>query len=177
LTAPPAFESLIVIGRLVRPQGRKGEILTEPLSDRGDRFTTLKRTYVEEPDGSSRSIAVTSAWPHKGRVVLKLEGVDSIDDAERLRGRRIGLAQEELAPLPAGSFYFHELRGLRVVDARRGEVGVVRDVWETGAAPVLIVDGPAGETLIPFAESFIRSVEPAQGRLLVELLETMDAAD
>jgi 16S rRNA processing protein RimM len=177
MTAAPRFEDLVVIGRLVRPQGRRGEVLAEPLSDREGRFAGLKRVFVEAGGGASRETQVTSVWPHKGRWVLKLAGCDSIDEAERQRGLRLGLPEEELGPLPAGSFYHHQIRGLAVVGEGGEALGRVEDVWETGAALVLVVRDGRSERLVPFAAPFIRDVRLGEGRLVVRLLETVDAAD
>ena len=110
------FAELVAIGRVVKPQGRKGEVLVDPLSDRPDRFPALRAAYVPGTGGGSREVRVESCWPHKGRFVLKLEGVDSIDDAETLRGMEMRIAEEDLPALPAGSYYHHQLKGLPVVD-------------------------------------------------------------
>ena len=151
---------LVVIGRVVKPQGRRGEVLVHPLSDQPDRFPNLERAFVISPGAEGREIRVTSSWPHKGRHVLKLEGVDSIDEAEALRGSELGIPEGELAPLPEGSFYHHQLKGLHVADEDGKEIGVVADVMDTGAgAPILVVKGPEGETLVPFAADFVRTVE------------------
>jgi 16S rRNA processing protein RimM len=171
-----AFSDLVVIGRFVRPQGRLGEVLTEPLSDRPDRFTTLKKVLVETRDGGCREVTVTSAWPHKGRYVLKLAGVDSIDAAEGFRGLRLALGEEDLPPLAEGTYYHHQLRGLIVEDETGATLGTVADLMETGAALVLVVRGADGERLVPFAEPFIRAVDLPAGRLRVSLLESIDAA-
>jgi 16S rRNA processing protein RimM len=163
-----AFADLVAIGRVVKPQGRKGEVLTVPLSDRPDRFPSLRRAYVPGPGGEAREVNVTSCWPHKGRFVLKLEGVDSIDAAERLRGLELRIGEEELPPLPEGSFYHHEIVGLRVEDASGRALGTVVDLMPAGEAPVLVVRGPAGERLVPFAAAFVRSVDRAGGRLVLD---------
>jgi len=162
------FRDLVVIGRVVKPQGRKGEVLTAPLSDRPDRFPSLRRAYVEGPEGGVREVRVTRCWPHKGRFVLKLEGVDTIDDAERYRGLELRIAEEDLAPLPEGSYYHHQLRGLRVEDPSGAALGTVADLLETGGGTILVVRGPEGELLIPLAEAFVRRVEVAAGRLVAE---------
>jgi 16S rRNA processing protein RimM len=160
---------LVVIGRVVKPQGRRGEVLVHPLSDRPDRFASLRRAFVAGPGDEVREVRVTSSWPHKGRHVLKLEGVDSIDDAESLRGCDLGIAEEELAPLPEGSFYHHELKGLTVADGDGALVGVVEDLMETGAgAPILVVRGPEGETLVPLATDFVKQVDLAGARIVIE---------
>jgi 16S rRNA processing protein RimM len=169
-------DDLVVIGRVVKPQGRRGEVLVHPLSDRPDRFQSLRRAFVVGPDDQAREVRVTSSWPHKGRHVLKLEGVDSIDDAERLRGCDLGIAEEELAALPEGSFYHHQLKGLTVADGDGALVGVVEDLMETGAgAPILVVRGPEGETLVPLATDFVKQVDLAGARIVIERPEYASA--
>lgn len=167
MTAP--FRELVVIGRVVKPQGRKGEVLAETFTDRPDRFPSLRRVFVPGPGDEAREVRVTSCWPHKGRFVLKIEGVDSIDDAERYRGLELRIAEEELAPLPEGSYYHHQLRGLRVDDPGGTPLGVVMDLMETGGgATILVVRGPEGELLIPLADAFVKEVDVAGGRLVAE---------
>jgi 16S rRNA processing protein RimM len=154
--APP-FRDLVLVGRVVKPHGRHGEVAVAPLSDRPDRFPTL------------REVVVRRCRPHKGSFVLEIEGVSSIDEAETLRGLALGIEEAELAALPEGSYYHHQLRGLRVEDEAGAEMGVVDDVVETGAeARVLVVRGPGGETLLPFAADFVRVVDLARGRLVAQ---------
>lgn len=163
---------LVLIGRVVKPQGRHGEVLVQPLSDRPDRFPRLEAAFLTGPGSEARAVRVTSSWPHKGRHVLKLEGVDSIDEAERLRGLELRIGEDELAPLPAGSFYHHELTGLRVADRAGLEIGVVEDVMETGAgAPILVVRGSGGETLVPFVVDYVKDVDLPGARIVIERLE------
>jgi 16S rRNA processing protein RimM len=165
----PRAEELVLIGHVVKPQGRRGEVLVHPLSDRPDRFSSLSRAFLSGPGDEVREVRVTSSWPHKGRHVLKLEGVDSIDDAEQLRGCDLGLAEDELEPLPEGSFYHHQLKGLTVADGAGAEVGVVEDVMETGSgAPILVVRGAEGETLVPLAVDFVKKVDLAGARVVIE---------
>jgi 16S rRNA processing protein RimM len=163
------FSDLVLVGRVAKPQGRHGEVSVTPFSDRPDRFPTLRRAFVEGPGGEARELTVLGCWPHKGRFVLEIEGVSSIDEAEKLRGLDLRIAEEDLAALPEGSFYHHQLKGLRVEDEAGGEIGVVDDVMETGAETrVLVVRGPGGETLLPFAEGFVRTVDLERGRILAK---------
>ena len=165
----PSFQDLVLVGRVVKPQGRHGEVAVEPLSDRPDRFPTLRRAFVPAPGGGAREVRVLRCWPHKGRFVLAIEGVSTIDEAETLRGLALRIEEAELPALPEGSYYHHQLRGLRVEDEAGAEMGVVDDVVETGAeARVLVVRGPGGETLLPFAAGFVRSVDLARGRLVTK---------
>jgi 16S rRNA processing protein RimM len=165
MTSRP-FEELVAIGRIVKPQGRRGEVIAEPLSDRPERFPSLKRAYLPGPGGGSHEVTVTSCWPHKGRFVLKLDGVDSIDSAEALRGAELRIGEEELPLLPAGSYYHHQLKGLRVREADGRSLGAIEDIWDTGAgAPVLVVRGRTGENLVPLAEGFVTDVD-LEGRVV-----------
>lgn len=168
------FSDLVAIGRVVKPQGRKGEVLTEPLSDRPDRFPELRRAFVPGPGGAAKEIRVTSCWPHKGRYVLKIEGVDSIDAAEGYRGLELRIPESDLPALPEGSYYHHQLVGLRVQDEDGCAVGVVDSILDTGAAPVLVVRGAGGEVLIPLAESFVKRVDLAAGVLVAEAPELVE---
>ena len=171
-----AFRDLVLVGRVVKPQGRRGEVAVLPFSDRPDRFTTLRRVFLPDPDGQAREAQVEACWPHKGRYVLKFQGIDSIAAAERLRGLELRIPEEELAALPDGSYYHHQLAGLRVEDAAGHALGVVLDVLETGAtAKVLVVRGREGETLVPFASEWVRSVDLTGGRIVVERPEYVAA--
>ncbi len=161
------FLDLVLVGRVVRPQGRHGEVAIEPLSDRPDRFPALRRAFVKTPGGGTREVHILRCWPHKGRFVLAIEGVSTIDEAEALRGLELRIEEAELAALPEGSYYHHQLAGLRVVDEAGAEIGVVEDVVETGAeARVLVVRGREGETLLPFAAEFVRAVDLAHRRIV-----------
>jgi 16S rRNA processing protein RimM len=102
--------------------------------------------------------------------------VDSIDAAEGFRGLRLALAEEDLPALAEGTYYHHQLRGLRVEDQSGTVLGTVADLIETGAALVLVVRDGGAERLVPFAEPFIRAVDLAHGRLIVSLLESVDVA-
>jgi len=165
------FSEMVTIGRAIKPQGRRGEIVVEPLSDRPDRFTHLTHVFVPGEGGAARKVAVSSTWPHKGRVVVKLEGVDSIDAAEGYRGLELRISEADLAALPAGSYYHHELRGLDVVDEKGRAVGRVEDLLETGAATVLVIRAEGRETLVPLAEGFVLSVDVPARRAVVHLPE------
>jgi len=170
------FQDLVLVGRVVKPQGRHGEVAVEPLSDRPDRFPTLRRAFVPAPGGGAREVRVLRCWPHKGRFVLAIEGVSTIDEAEALRGLELRIEETELEALPPGSYYHHQLRGLRVEDEAGAEMGVVDDVVETGAeARVLVVRGPGGETLLPFAADFVKAVDLAHGRLVAQRPEYVGA--
>lgn len=172
----PAFSEMVAIGLVVKPQGRKGEVLVQPLSDRPDRFPTLRAVYVPGEGGAARAMAVVDCWPHKDRFVLKLEGVDSIDDAEKFRGMDVRIPEGDLPALPRGSYYHHQLKGLAAFDEAGAALGTVHDILETGGeAPVLALRAGGAETLIPLAEAFVREVDLERGRIVVVRPEYLEA--
>jgi 16S rRNA processing protein RimM len=167
------FSDMVAVGRVVKPQGRKGEVLTEPLSDR---VPSLRHAYVPGPAGEPQEVVITSCWPHKGRFVLKLEGVDSITAAEGYRGLELRVPEGEVPALPAGSYYHYQLVGLRVRDEDGCPMGVVESIWETGGeAPVLVVRGDAGdEVLIPLADAFVKRVDLEAGVIVAQAPELVE---
>jgi 16S rRNA processing protein RimM len=160
-----SFAELVAIGRVIKPQGRYGEVLAESLSDRPDRFPALSTVYLRGPQGMAEEYRVLGCRPHKGRFALKLMGVDSIDAAERLRGSELGIVEGELRALPPGSYYYHELVGLSALDDAGRPLGVVGDILETGAVPVLQIVAGTRERLIPLAQPFIGAID-LRGRTL-----------
>ncbi len=174
---PPPFSEMVAIGRVVKPQGRKGEVLVQPFTDRPERFPTLRAVYVPGESGAARALEVASCWPHKGRFVLKLEGVESIDDAEKFRGMDVRIPEGALPALPAGSYYHHQLKGLAAFDETGAPVGTVEEILETGGeAAVLSVRSAGAETLIPLADAFVREVDLARGRIVVVRPEYLGTA-
>ena len=163
-----SFADLVLVGRVVKPQGRRGEVAVEVFSDRPDRFPTLRRAFVPGPGGEPREVRVEGAFPHKGRYVLKLEGVDSIDAAETLRGLELRIPEDDLAAPARGLVLPPPARGPRGRrrDGRRRSAPV-EEIMETAAETrILVVRGPQGEILVPFADAFVRSVD-LEGRRIV----------
>jgi len=110
-------------------------------------------------------------WPHKGRVVLKFEGIDSINDAETLNGWEVQIPAAERAELEPGAVYLSDLLGTTVVADGR-EIGAIADVdFGAGAAPLLVVRQGKKEYLLPFAEEFVEQFDVAQKRLSLRLPE------
>src|SRR6266404_232283 len=130
-----AREQFLAVARIERPQGRHGEVVAEILTDFPQRFERIGRAYLEGSDGGPRPAVVEKAWPHKGRIVLKFSGFDSIAEADRLRGLHVFIRSEDRVALPEHHYYVWELQGCRVLRVTGGmpqEIGVVSDVERTG---------------------------------------------
>ena len=156
---------------IARPQGRHGEVAAELLSDFPERFRNLRHVFVGNPGERPEPLDLENVWPHKGRLVLKFAGVDTIDQASRLRGRHVLIPLQERMPLPQHRYYVGDLKGCRVVIERQGvrrEVGTVTDVEPTGGVDVLHVAAPRGEVLIPLAQAICVHIDPEAGEIVID---------
>ena len=172
--SPKEDADSVTIGIVLRPHGIRGEVVVEPLTDNQDRFSTLEDVRVVRPSGSAVRLKVASMFPHKGRLVIRFEGVASIEDAETLRAAELRIPVASLPALPAGSYYHHELRGLVVRVESGDSIGTVTDLWETGATPVLVIhDDKARETLLPLVDAFILEVDVKGGFMKVKASGTV----
>lgn len=160
----------VTLARVVKTQGRKGEVAAELHTDFPEKFAERKRLFALQKDGARRELKLEDHWPHKGGIVLKFEGVESINDAEALVGCELQIPKAERAELEAGAAYISDLVGVKVFDRGR-EVGSIRDVqFGSGEAPTLVVQGTR-EFLVPYAEAFIRRLDVPGKRLEMELPE------
>jgi 16S rRNA processing protein RimM len=187
----------ITLARVVKTQGRRGEVAVEIHSDVPDRFTEGMKLFAllvadsasEEPvraakaeRGSGndvrRELEIEDLWPHKGLLVLKFRGVDSISDARQLIGSELQVPRAERAELEPGWTYVSDLVGCTVFDHRRA-IGRIEDVqFGAGEAPLLIVaddrDGGAVKKYdVPFAEAYLESVDAARRQVRMRLPEGM----
>jgi 16S rRNA processing protein RimM len=159
---------------VVKTQGRRGEVAGEILSDVPDRFAVGMRLLAlpREPDRQRRELEVEEIWPHKGLVVLKFAGVDSISDAEALVGCELQVPLSQRSELRAGWNYVSDLVGCSVFDHDR-EIGRIEDVqFGAGEAPLLIVRDAAAKLVeIPFAEAYLDRLDVERKQVRMKLPE------
>lgn len=160
---------MITIARIVKTQGRRGEVAAELHTDFPERFSERRRLFAQPPVGERRELELEEFWPHKGRLVLKFLGVDSINDAEALVGCELQIPEEERAELPAGEFYVSDLVGCTVIADGR-ELGAIAELdFSAGEAPLLIVRAGKKEYLLPFAQEFVEQFDIPGRRLKMKL--------
>jgi 16S rRNA processing protein RimM len=161
----------LVIARILRPQGRKGEVAAEILTDFPERFDQLKTAFLEVPGQGPRAVNLERCWPHKGQIILKFSGTDSIERASLLRGLQLFIPWEQRAPLLPHQYYLCELQGCRVVWERRGrEIGTVVEVEPTGGVDVLHVRrlDEKSEVLIPLAQAICTRIDLATRTIVID---------
>jgi 16S rRNA processing protein RimM len=171
-------DEYITLARVLKTQGRRGEVAVALHSDVPDRFVEGMRLFALDESGKRRQLQVEELWPHKGHLVLKFEGIDSISDAEALLRCELQVPQAERAELEPGWTYISDLTGCTVFDGDR-EIGTVEDVqFGAGEAPLLIVRSKSqgkqsAPYEIPFAEAYLAGVDLAAKRVRMRLPEGM----
>jgi 16S rRNA processing protein RimM len=184
----------VLVARILRSRGNKGEVVAELLTDHSSRFSTLKQFYLRKGDGQPQPAGLQHFWVdrnHSGMGVFHFAGYATISDAEKLRGYEVLLPFEERVSLPAGQYFVTDLIGCKVfevpVDASKLSspacaaeeaprvVGTVRDVYFPGetvaGTPILQVETAAGELLLPLAEDICKKIDVTARRIDVSLPE------
>ncbi|MGA3135807.1 MAG: ribosome maturation factor RimM [Terracidiphilus sp.] len=175
---PEEAAQWIWLARIHRPQGRKGEVFAGILTDFPEKFAERRRLWLlaeNVPASSPREVELLAHWPHKGGIVLHFSGVDSISAAEALKGLIVAIPRTERAPLADDEVYIGDLIGCTLVDvagAAPVTVGEIENVDRTaGPVALLVVNGAAGEVLVPFAKSYLRKIDLAARRVEMALPE------
>ncbi|HZL56220.1 MAG TPA: ribosome maturation factor RimM [Bryobacteraceae bacterium] len=164
----------VAIAILLKPRGNRGELVAEALTSRPERFANLKTVHLF---GSGEPYRVESVWAHGGTSIFKFAGIDSISDAERLRGMEVRVPASERIELPAGEYFHSDLIGCELRDAATDRpIGRVTGFEEYGGSGLLEIDG--GRLLVPFVKAICTDIRPAERVIRVNLpdgLETLDA--
>jgi 16S rRNA processing protein RimM len=195
MAADDAAEDWVWLARIRRPQGRKGEVFAEILTDFPEKFAERRRLWLvaAEPAAHARAagarpgkdaaaqpalpcqVELRAHWLHKGGIVLHFAGVDSISAAEALTGLAVAVPRAERASLNEGQTYISDLVGCTLVNVAEGvpvPVGAIEDVDRSaGPVPLLIVRSEQREILIPWAKDYLRRIDLDARRVEMELPE------
>lgn len=149
-------------------------MLAEILTDFPERFAQNPKAFLLRGNSSPVPIGIEQAWPHKGRVVLKFAGIDSISAADELRGADLAVSAADRVTLDAGQIYIHDLVGCHLIDGNQPSepvIGTIGDVVrQQDAADLLVVAGTDGvEHWIPFAKSYSPRWDSQTRRLTMNL--------
>lgn len=168
----------VTVARILRPRGLRGEVAAEILTDFPERLPRLSNAYLWDGRGAPCETAIRSCWLSQargGQAIFHFEGANSIADAEKLVGLQVQIPFAQRIELPAGHYYITDLIGCEVWDQGGACLGSVRDVQPTGkdapGTPLLVVDTPRGELLIPLAQEICPRVDTAGRRIEVVLPE------
>lgn len=160
-------KALIEAGRIVNTHGVQGEVKIDIWLDSPQFFKSFKRLVLD----NGEELKVLGARTHKGFVIARLEGVEDVNAAMRLKGKNVSVRREDAA-LPRGAFFLQDIIGAKVVDEQGSEIGTLQDVMETPASNIYVVKGES-EHLIPAVPEFILKTDAENGVITVHLIEGM----
>ena len=155
------------IGKIVRPHGVKGVVRAETYTSNPKRFKVLKELSVDGQVYEAESIAIDS----DGYMLIKLKGINTMDNAEKLRGKILYISRNDVE-LPEGTYFVQDLIGLEVEDADNGTVyGRITDVRNTGANDIYTIKSEEKEFMVPAVPEFIEKTDIEGGKLYIHMID------
>ena len=162
------WDAMAAVGRIARAHGIRGQVILNSDTDFPEERFKPGATVFTQRGGEVTPLTLTTVRFQNGRPVIGIEGVETMNDAEALAGLELRVPLDELAPLPAGMFYHHELIGCQVETVDGEKVGAVEKVEGTLEGSRLVVAGKRGEILIPMATAICRTIDVAGKRIVIE---------
>ena len=153
-------------GQIVNTHGIHGEVRIVPWADSPDFLRQFSTLYVD-----GRALAVTASRVHKGSVIARLQGVDTVEGAMALKGKTVQLCRAD-AKLPEGAFFLADIIGLDVVDENGNKLGTLKEVLSPSVQQIYVVEGQR-EIMIPAGPAFILETNIEAGYIRVRLIEGM----
>lgn len=163
------IEDWISIARIARPQGVRGEVIADLLTDFPDRFADLDEVTLVRGGKVFATLQLENFWFHKGRVVLKFAGYEDADKANELRDVSLMIRPDELVELEEDEYFLFDLEGCAVVTVDGQELGKVVKVEDFGAAPLLVIRNQGKEHMIPFTREICPEVDTSHKRIVANL--------
>lgn len=153
----------IVIGKIMSSKGYQGHLKVAVETDFPQRYTPSSKVFID----GSQAVIESVDW-HKGRAIVKIEGLDAWEEAEELTGKTIEIHNSQLFDLGKDEYYHFQLIGLKVKTTSDEVIGELTDILSMSSADVYVVKGENGEILIPATDEVIKSIEPESGFLIIE---------
>ena len=161
------MEEILQVGVITSTHGLRGEVKVFPTTDDAARFRRLKEVILD-PGEEKMLLEIQGVKFFKKFVILKLKGIDSIDEAEKYRRKSLFVTRKNAVPLRRDEYFVADLVGLKVIDDMDQELGVLTEVLQTGANDVYVFDTPRGEMLLPALKEVVLSVDAAQKRMVLD---------
>jgi 16S rRNA processing protein RimM len=164
-------KNLFPIGRVVKPHGIKGRMKVEYFGEDLRRFVSYREIFIEDEKGRPESYEILEASPHPPRLILRLKGIEKIEQAQPLIGKTILVEKEAFPGLEKGEYYWADLLGMKVETREGKQIGKVREIFATGAHDVYVVEGKRGEISLPAIGEVILDIDLAKRVMKVARIE------
>jgi 16S rRNA processing protein RimM len=152
-------KNLFPIGRVMKPHGVKGKVKVDYFGEDLHRSSFYREIFIEDEKGKPESYEVLETVPQPPRLILRLKGIEKVEETKPLIGKEILVEKDALLKLGEGEYYWIDILGMRV-ETREGKgIGKVKEILPTGANDVYVVEGKRGEILLPATEEVIQSID------------------
>lgn len=159
---------LISFGKISKVQGLSGEVRIVPYSRQLDNISTLERIFIiKTPDSSPVELTITKSRVHKNIAILKIQGIDSIEQAEKLVGKVIHVEMSDLKELEEDEYYWFDLIGLKAYTEQEQYIGEVTDLIDRSLQSLLIVRNEDKEYLIPLTEPIVKEIDLKKSKIII----------
>ena len=159
-------EQLVPVGEIVATHGLLGWLKVNPFNPETTAIAG-DRQLILEKDGRRTAQQLESSKRNKRQILIKLRGVDAIDDAQKWVGATVCVDADTLAPLAPGQYYHYQVVGLDVYALSGERIGVITRVWPTPGGEFYVVQGPTKEFLIPAIKEIVEKVDFTAGRVII----------
>lgn len=167
-------KDLIIIGRIIREWGIKGELLVLPLTYDPKRFKELKDIYIEK-NLSLEQKEILEVKPYRENILLKIKECDTPEKAKKYRGAYIKIQRSKSPELPKDTYYYYDIIGMDVYTINGEHLGKIDSIMRAGECDVYTIKGDKKEYLIPAIKDVIKEINLKSKRMTVELLEETEA--
>ena len=165
------MKDILEIGQIVNTRGLRGEVKVNSFSQDSKRFEKLDVIYIKE-NNELKSYKIEKVTYNKNQVILKLENINHIDYAEKLRNKYIYVKKSQLEDLPEGVYYISDLIGLDVYDEKNNYLGKVDDIFSTKSNDVYVVKNELGvNRLLPGTDEVIKNIDLDNKKIVVNLIK------
>ncbi|MBI3596289.1 MAG: 16S rRNA processing protein RimM [Nitrospirae bacterium] len=166
-----SVDDWVVIGEITKPFGLNGGLKIRALTEDPGRFRRLAGAVLEAADGTRQNCTFADVRTDRNSVILFCREIDKVEQVERFVGGTVRIPRSEAIPLPQGSYFQHDLLGLRVVLEDGRYLGEIREIWPTGSNDVLVVRDGERERLIPAIKSVVAEVDLTGKRMVLRWME------
>ncbi|MFC2066221.1 ribosome maturation factor RimM [Chloroflexota bacterium] len=156
----------IIIGKILTPWGVSGKLEVRVETDFPQRFTPNSMIYIDR-----QPLTIDSSEWHRGKLIIKIKAIDSIEDAQMLRGQFVEIHSSQLYTLPEEQYYHHQIIGMEVQTIQGEILGTIKEVLPGPGNDNYIVAGPSGDILIPAVEDIVKSIDINKGLMTIEAIE------
>ncbi|PKN26737.1 MAG: 16S rRNA processing protein RimM [Deltaproteobacteria bacterium HGW-Deltaproteobacteria-21] len=164
-------ENLLLLGKVLRPHGLGGLLRIDSYAESGDSFLASRTVFFQDRSGEWWEEKVVSVHPHKGAFLMKLKGLSSIEEAERMRGASIYVEKSGLDQKDQDEFFWHEIIGLEVYLKTGSYIGEIENILSTGSNDIYVVRNGDSEILVPAVHGVVEDIDLPSGKMIISDVE------